>query len=490
MRLTDYQWSRNPRGLHVQRALITPLDYSRWSQPNFGWVKLVAAREEYVNDALDFMNMGITPIVRLWRPRFGAAPFNAELRALTDMYLNVGVKWFEFYNEPNLGVEWPEGFEPDWRNTAGVIVPLMENWLVWAEYIISRGGYPGFIPLAESDNLPFAAIHWMDAFLNYMAQNRFERFQNVLANGMYVATHPYILNHFYQEVPGRGPTSVRQPLNQRAQEPGWHFEYPYDPFQQSLDPGRTVYGGTRLTPNGDPVGLIAMGRMFNERARALFGTQAVPVVGTEGGIWPFPRQNGPAEQQDTRYPSYNHESHAEATVAMFEWIARQAPPWFFGVCLWKEDDYYYPEGGHARAIDRLREIPPILKNVPAIDVMGEGFVPGFGPFVGPAPIHGQADFHMMILAPGLDSRFFFETAQGYWNVFRPVVVTDTNLIEFIPNDRSLAVTVISPPELVDTMTSLIQERYPNVFLDLVISEDTSEIAALFNERARRGLRFG
>ena len=485
MRLDEYIWSRNPRGLHVYNAFQTPMEHSRYSHPRMGWAKLLAAGIEYVDDSQILMDMGITPVVRLYLGRFGAQPFNRDLRAIMDAFVAVGVKWFEFYNEPNLDVEWPEGFDPDWRDTENVIRPLMDNWLLWAEYTVSVGCYPGFISLAESDNPRYSSVLWMDAFLNYLAQNHFERFQRVMANGMYVATHPYILNHFYQEQPGGGPLSARPPETQNAREGGWHFDYPYDPISQANDPGRTVYGGTPLTPYGDPVGLLAMGRMFNERSAALFGSQAVPVLGTEGGIFPF--RDG-MHQQDTRYPPYNEQSHAEATVAMFEWIARVAPPWFFGVTLWKEDDYYVP--GPAPVIGRLAETPPLLKDVPPIEVMGPGLSIATPVVPGPGPIHGQADFHIVILAPGLEASWFFDTAQAYWNLFRPMVTTRSELIDFIPNTKSLAVTVITPAEMVDTMRLAIASRYPNVWFDLIVADDINDVRDTLNQRVRVNRRFG
>ena len=229
-----------------------------------------------------------------------------------------GVKWFEFYNEPNLSIEWPLGEIPDWRNQ-GQLARLMDNWLDWAEFIVSMNGYPGFVALAESaDVTDTAAVRWMDAMLGYLANNHYDRFMNVAMNGLYCATHPYILNHFYQEGAGGQP---RPPQSQQARGGGqWHFEYPYDPFTQQYDPGRTVFGGTDLTPFGDPNGLIAMGRMFNERCAELFGVQSIPVLGTEGGIWDFPAPGEPPFQPDTRFPPYTNASQAQATTAMFDWI--------------------------------------------------------------------------------------------------------------------------------------------------------------------------
>jgi hypothetical protein len=491
MRLDEYQWSRNPRGMHVERILVTPLRFERYSSPQFGWVKLVAAGHEYVDDAETFLAMGITPVLRPYRVRWGARPMDQEMQQQILLYVRAGVKWFEFYNEPNLGIEWPGGVDLTWRNFDGIIRPLMDNWLNWAEYLVSLGCYPGFIALAESTDPSAAATLWMDAFLKYMADFHYDRFRNVLANGAYVATHPYIFNHFYQQTPGGGPTSARPPEQLNAREPGWHFEYPYDPICQASDPGRTVYGGTALTPHGDPVGLLAMGRMFNERTAQMFGTQAIPVLGTEGGIWPF-RGTQPF-QLDNRYPPYTEESQGEATVAMFEWITRTAPPWFFGVCLWKEDEYY--PAGKVRAIQRLEETPPLYRAVPSIEVMGGGYQsirigPDGQPLRGPGPIQGRADMHMIVLAPGLESDWFFATAQPYWNTFRPIVTTRAEFVEYIPFTRSLAVTVIAPPDLVEAMTQEIQERYPNIWFDLIIADDLDRVREVFNERTRVNRRFG
>lgn len=483
MLLSDYQWSRNPRGLHVASIYQTPLDVGRYRQMHAGWAKLLAAGTEYVDDARVLMDSGITPVVRLYLGRYGAGPFSMDLRAMMDPFIFAGVKWFEFYNEPNLGVEWQEGFDPNWQDVDNVIRPLMENWLLWAEYTVSHGCYPGFISLAESDTPRYAAVPWMDAMLNYLAQNAYERFQRVLANGMYVATHPYTLNHFYQE-DGRG--GARPPERQNAREGGWHFEYPYDPISQAADPGRTLYGGTAQTPYGDPVGLTAMGRMFNERAAHMFGTNAVPVLGTEGGIFPF---RPGSFQQDRRYPPYNENSQAEATVAMFEWIARQAPPWFFGVTLWKEDEYYLPGGGVVPAIGRLAETPPVYKDVPPLDVMNPNYNLTPEP-VGPGPIHGQADHHMVILAPGLESRWFFETARAYWEAFRPMVTTHAELIDYIPSTQSLAATVIAPPDMLDAMRMTIRDRYPNVYFDLIVADDINRARYVLDERVRVNRRFG
>jgi hypothetical protein len=192
MRLSDYQWSGNPRGLHVASAFQTPMEYDRYTRIGAGWVKLVAAGTEYVDDAMWFLANGITPIVRLYLGRYGAGPYTPQLRALVEAFIRAGVKWFEFYNEPNIDVEWPEGVDPTWEDTGGIIRPLIDNWLEFAEHVASWGAYPGFIALTESNAPRYASIRWGDAFLNYLASTHYDRFARLINSGLWFATHPFL----------------------------------------------------------------------------------------------------------------------------------------------------------------------------------------------------------------------------------------------------------------------------------------------------------
>ena len=83
---------------------------------------------------------------------------------------------------------------------------------------------------------------------------------------------------------------------------------------------------------------------------------------------------------------------------------------------------------------------------------------------------------MILLGPGLDTQWFFDTAQAYWNMFRPMVTTHEELIEFVPGSRSLAVTVIATPDTVDLMRQQIQQRYVNVWFDLIVADTIQNVA--------------
>jgi hypothetical protein len=486
MLLNEYQWSLNPRGLHNPMVYRGP-QMDRCLRLQLGWYKMVAAGSEFLGDCATLLSYNITPIIRIYLQSPGARPVDAGLVNLWRQYASVGVKWFEFYNEPNLAFEWPpSGIEISPRNVAGAVGPLMENWLVFAETIINMGAYPAFPALAEAASANEGSIPWMDAMLLYLRERHRDRFRAIINNGLWMAVHPSTLNHFYQEVPGQ-PYLPRDPRQYNGEEGGWHFEYPYDPICQATDPGRTVFGGTRLTPYGDPNGINAMGIAFHYRLAQWFDAGVVPVVGTEGGVYPTPLQPGEKLQQDSRYPWYDASAHGEAVVAAFNWIATVAPPWHFGVSLWKEDEYY---DANLPALLRMEQVPQIKRDVPPLS---SGQPTEYSGYLGrgPGPIRGEPSFHIVILAPGLDPRWFFETAQGYWNMFRPMVATIWDYINYIPYDRSLAVTVIAPPDLADSMREVIQKQYPNVLFDLILTTGSPQaITDVLNARVWSNRRFG
>ena len=143
MRLDEYQWSRNPRGMH--NATVTArMDLGQLVAMKMGWAKLVTLGPDYLDLIPQMLANNITPIVRLWRPRFGASAPTPDMIDAWTRYIAAGVRWFEYYNEPNFDNEWQEGHLPDFRDIPGTIQPLMDNWLAWAELIIQMGAYPAF----------------------------------------------------------------------------------------------------------------------------------------------------------------------------------------------------------------------------------------------------------------------------------------------------------------------------------------------------------
>lgn len=540
MNLTDYQWSHNPRGMH------DPGDnHARWDEWQLGWMKVVFPDNQGVNWSAYALEKGMTPIFRPFRSEFSGVPMDEALQQLYQEYINTGVKWFEFYNEPNVGYEWRPGVDIFPTNLE-LISPLCENWLLWAEWIINRGGYPGFIALTETSESWGDTAAWMRSLLQYMADNHYERFRAIINNGMWLPTHAYIFNHWYQERPGN-PAQARSAGEVNYREGGWHFEYPYDPISQTNDPGRTAFGGTPSSPGHDMYGVLGGGIVWLSLLQQMFGAGWLPVVASEGGIWPIPGQDAPGVvQPDGRFPGYDLNSHGHGTVAMFDWIADVAPGWMFGVCLWREANYWNT-GNPIPALGMLTESPVRLRNnIPAYPALGEAPppygdqpivaqnpteqpaftpteapteaptaeaiaviptevqpptieilptqtpVPTAVPAAGPGPIHGVPDYHFVVLSPGFDVSWFFESAglQAYWARFQPTLMTNLEYVTFIPSDKSLAITAITTPDMVEMVNAQIIQRWPNIWLDMVTVNGVTEMDGEFESRVENGLRYG
>ncbi|HVO42877.1 MAG TPA: hypothetical protein VMT34_09645 [Aggregatilineales bacterium] len=478
MNLNDYQWSMNPRGMH-NRGATFGINIDRLSSLHLGWMKLVCSDREYLNQIPHLLAAGMTPIVRLWRPRFGVGAIAPDMIAAWQAYIGAGVRWFEFYNEPNQDIEWPMGEGFSYNDTAGTIGPLMTTWLSWAELIVSLGGYPAFPALADAATADQGTAAWLDAMLVFLRDNYLDRVRTLIDNGLWCAVHSVPFNHYYQE--SGDPRVPRPPELEVGTEGGWHFEYPYDPVCQSDDPGRTFYGGTALSKYGDPNGLIATGDAFIKRLNTWFGGNIVPVVSTEGGIEPLP--SGAPVQPDPRYPPYNLPSHGEATVAMFNWIAQTAPPWMFGLCLWKEDGYFDGPLGYLPAVLRMQQIPPISKPVPALPTLGdrpEDWDAVIRP--GPGPVHGTPDYHYIYLDPNVNPEWYLAGSQEFWSKYHPTLISHLDVISFIPHEKSLSLMVITTPDTVDAQMLAIKHRWRHVVVDPVIVEKADDVAQILKGR--------
>lgn len=500
MNLQEYTWSKNPRGMHNQGAPYV-FKLENYTAPQMGWAKLVTDSAEYIEAVKALNASGCTPILRLFRARWSGLPAPESWYDLCRQYLEAGCFWFELYNEPNSDIEWAlqdgagRPVDVNWKNVEGCIKPLMDNWLDWAERLIDMGGYPAFPAMTETVKPEWATTHWLETCVKYLSDNHKSRFKHVIANGLWCATHPYVLNHFYQE-PYNGPANKARPYDEQdGSSGGWHFEYPYDPLQQSEDPGRTVYGGTKLTPQGDPNGLTACGRVFQDLLKKHFKAGPVPVVGTEGGIHPIPAK-GKTEQQDDRYPPYSRESQGEATVAMFRWIVQKAPSWFWGVTLWIEGSYYY-SSELMPAIRRLTSEPLLYKTVPSLTTdsterSGSSAGPKTPePVTGPGPLaSGSPDYHWLILGPGLQADWFFQAANRYWQTFRPTVLADWDLIHTLPYSKTLAVTVLARSDTISYLDKRVRDKWPNIYYDPVVFDTLEDMQAELDRRATYLKRFG
>jgi hypothetical protein len=139
-----------------------PKAYGRYLRQDLGvtWFKALVAGNNQVNLANAFAQQGIQVIVRFYssqpHPHFVVSP--AEVRA----YVDAGVHYFEWGNEPNLVLEWSR---PSW-DAGGRVDKVCEQFLRNADAIRKVGGIPLFPALSPGGDYPHhdwyrAAFDWL-----------------------------------------------------------------------------------------------------------------------------------------------------------------------------------------------------------------------------------------------------------------------------------------------------------------------------------------
>ena len=86
---------------------------------------------------------GIMPVMRIYTP--GLVPIEGDLEALVRHYKELGVSYFQLYNEPNLELE-NNGKQPD-------VQRYLDLWVPAAKQVLAAGGLPGFGALSPNGEL-------------------------------------------------------------------------------------------------------------------------------------------------------------------------------------------------------------------------------------------------------------------------------------------------------------------------------------------------
>jgi hypothetical protein len=456
MKLSEYERSRNPRGMHGWGDNTKPYSDANVElllTMQLGWIKLVGSNWPHVAERC--REAGVMPILRMLPGPLPARLSDDQVYNIIRDWVTQGrTRWIEIMNEPNLDVEWQEGYRGgymNWQNPE-CIETIMSLWLTDAEKVIEVGGYPAFPALAPCGRRGReASINHYEKYFEWLAENEHERAQNVFANGAWFAIHPYIENHFYF-----GGDRVAA----QFRDGQWHFEYPADPICQADAPGRTF--------RDDDNAVLPDGQLCNALLGEYFGLGPLPVIGTEGGIWTV----GPGvwAGADNRYPKYDQAGHAEVTVAMFDWMAEKAPDWYFGLCCWILDGYV--SGKDAWPTTRLmKTTPPKLR--PEIET---------SPVEPPVEVHYRSHY---VLFPQGTSWDWYEAASGYITHFRVTLGQSHDDAGVVHGDLGHTITAINPAD--DVLEAL---RRFDATLDVIRADTPQVLKEVLDARVETNTRFG
>jgi len=233
------------------------------------WVKLLDADGSSYNACKKTLEMGMMPVVRLYRHRTYPGTLTEKQKQIVPQLVSLGVRYVERGNEPNVDWEWQSGTWPgyDWNMwTTSTFDKLAREWYEDAQVIADAGGFPAIDACSPGG-------HYDDTLYtkNFLAAIKRMGMGpiSLLKECGWIAVHPAGLNH---------PTN-----------------YPDDPVNQKEHPGQTI--DSLFNEKGLPTGASncvrkweAIGNLFYKEMGFL-----IPIMATEGGYWPRSRN-------DNRYP--------------------------------------------------------------------------------------------------------------------------------------------------------------------------------------------
>ena len=369
MELQDYARPPHDTGIGVH-----------WSAGNAGAVGLGALRDYWLPQLIDlgvkwvkFLHDGglelaelllrndIMPIVRLYRLRPNSSDPDpgqgtmgpAEIEYL-ERYAAIGVRYFEFNNEPDLHSEWQGGQVPDNAETI-----VARNAIIDMVTILERGGYPA---------VPATAIgcKW-DLVGKIVDLGRRDLFDGPV----WIAVHNYDINHPldypYDAVNQDGQQLTREEYEELNRQTAWDGHHWGHRSLDWINEQRTLGVNTGHTIHDDPSCWLSYTRL-DDLVQEHLGRR-LPILATE---------NGPIvdEDDDPRYPTTTPERHRDKVLEMCRIMMGTsdrfdpALPQYFctgfwllgGAVLldgWESDAWYSPTrpGGRLPVVDALKALP-------------------------------------------------------------------------------------------------------------------------------------
>ena len=285
------------------------------------WVK-ISRHDGGLELAELLLKHDILPIVRIYRPQPNPGVLDDAARAFVKDYVAAGVRYFEFNNEPDLTVEWQNGYLPP--DAAQVVA---RNAIVDMEAILKLGGYPGLPALA-------VGCKW-DLAGEICKLGR----RDLLGEPVWQALHNYSINHPL-DYPGDAGNQTCAAYTQEFYDrlateawdgqawEGWSLDRINAERRDNSNPGATAFD--------DPSCWRAYER-YDRLIRDQIG-RSLPILATENGYIV-------AERPDPRYPATTPQLHAaqtlEACRIMMGTSSRfdHAPDYYFCTAFWLLGNY-------------------------------------------------------------------------------------------------------------------------------------------------------
>jgi hypothetical protein len=100
------------------------------------------------------------------------------------------------------------------------------------------------------------------------------------------------------------------------------------------------------------------------------------------------------------------------------------------------------------------------------------------------------DYHFLLVASGLGAEWLFDAGREYWSRFRPIVVTDLELVRLIPKGYSIIVTLVARRDTATQWGVWLAQNVPDALLDGVVNDMFEQTRNALNQRAATNQPFG
>lgn len=350
----DAAWNGGEQGSDYWIQLLTEL--------NVKWFKVLDDGGNSFAFCEKLLAAGIFPIVRLIRrdpppndtPEPNPGHIGASEERTLKRLIQAGVHYFETNNEPDRVIEWKHGAIPSNRTEAAKLVAL--NWLFDARFILNAGGLPGLPAISSGGE--------MDLLGALVALDR----QDILLEGCWIAVHNYAQNRPLN-FPDDPINRAGQKLSREQYELGafthwawWNTAHGQADTIAKINEQRAHRTNPASTIQQDHACFREF-EFYNSLALKYLG-RSIPIISTEGGY-------GIGRREDLRYPRVTPEMHRDQTVALYDFMQRQAPDYYFAATPTAliESDERLPDAWHSAFWQRaFKDAPFGFDGIPALTI--------------------------------------------------------------------------------------------------------------------------
>ena len=319
----------NGRGVHWSISLYEwgQRDWDFWAEQlvamKIKWVKLMDdGGGSALPAARRLVDLGIMPVVRLYRPEPNPGNIGQRGRETVKRYVDVGAMYFEANNEPDLDLEWEGQKKPS--NWLEIVV---EHFVADADIILGQGGYPA-VPAFGVGTLrnPFTKIVEMGR-------------RDILDGGAWAALHNYCL--------ARPLEYPNDPVNMHGEpitEEEWHAAgegHAMEVWEMNWEEVNRRRKEL-ANPDADILTDATCFRAYEQLDAYIVEAigHSIPIMTTEGGYNVLQRA-GTTAGDDPRYAKPTPRATSQMNLEMFEFmqgdreiLGQKVPDYYFSVMPW------------------------------------------------------------------------------------------------------------------------------------------------------------